>query len=144
MGDDELLHLELLLPKAKWTQLAQRDSALAPRFVRVPHVRQSYEWCAGCWCLDLCIPLACSCPGYSCNSVACPAAMLVHPSAAYPHMHVHASVRQALLLRPMVAIFQPPCRNHASAICIGSAAAVHVLPNEVLTHAASPNTVLSA
>ena len=49
-GDDELLHLELLLPKAKWTQLAQHDSALAPRFVRVPHVRQSYEWCAGCWC----------------------------------------------------------------------------------------------
>lgn len=47
-GDDELLHLELLLPKGKWTQLAPHESALAPRFVRVPHVRQSYEWCAGC------------------------------------------------------------------------------------------------
>ena len=46
-GDDKLLHLELLLPKAKWSQLAQRDSVPALRFVRVPHVRQSYEWCAG-------------------------------------------------------------------------------------------------
>lgn len=54
-GDDELLHLELLLPKAKWSQLAQRDSALAPRFVRVPHVRQSYEWCADCWFCGLCL-----------------------------------------------------------------------------------------
>ncbi|KAK9841797.1 hypothetical protein WJX81_003931 [Elliptochloris bilobata] len=49
-GDDELLHLELLLPRAKGAQLALFPRAQAPRFVRVPHVRQSYEWDCGLAC----------------------------------------------------------------------------------------------